>query len=107
MIMPMTPPRNGLAPNTFAPEKPIRTGRKTYAVLENIFASTNSALSVDRFRYPLLIIKFSDSMMPIRKPDATIAGMIGTKMSPSVLINRWNGFPFCAAAALTSSLVIA
>ena len=57
--------------------------------------------------YPLLIRKFNDSIIPIRKPDATIAGMIGTKMSPSVLIKRWKGFPLLAASFLTSSFVAA
>ena len=56
---------------------------------------------------PLLTMNLSDSIMPIRKPDATIAGMIGTKMSPRVLIARWNQLPFCAACALASSLLTA
>ena len=40
-------------------------------------------------RKPLLTMKFRASMMPMRKPDATMAGMMGTKMSPRVLMARW------------------
>ncbi len=56
---------------------------------------------------PLFTMNLSDSIMPIRKPDATIAGMIGTKISPSVLIARWNQLPFRAPCAFASSLLTA
>ena len=52
-------------------------------------------------------MKFKDSMMPIKKPDATIAGMIGTKISPNVFIARWNQLPLAAPYALASSLLTA
>ena len=44
-------------------------------------------------------------MIPMRKPDATIAGMIGTKMSPSVLMARWE--PVALLRALRLGLVLA
>ena len=50
-------------------------------------------------------MKFSASMIPIRNPLATIAGMIGTKMSPNVLIACLYQGCFAAAAAFTSSLL--
>ena len=56
-------------------------------------------------RKPLLTMKFSASMMPMRKPDATMAGMMGTKMSPRVLMARWYHGALAAAACLTSSFV--
>ena len=43
--------------------------------------------------------------MPIRKPEATMAGMMGTKMSPSVLMACWYQGALAAAACLTSSFV--
>ncbi len=55
------------------------------------------------FRKPLLTMKVNASMIPIRKPLATIAGIIGTKTSPKVLIARLNRFCLAAAAALASS----
>ena len=59
------------------------------------------------FKKPLFTMKVRASMMPIRKPEATMAGMMGTKMSPSVLIIRLGRGCFAAAAAFTSSLVAA
>ena len=47
---------------------------------------------VSMLRKLLFTMKFSASMMPMRKPLATMAGMMGTKMSPSVLMARLKGF---------------
>ena len=33
-------------------------------------------------------------LIPINNPPATIAGMIGTKISLNILTKRWIGFPF-------------
>ena len=41
---------------------------------------------------------------PMKRPVATITGMIGTKTSPKVRIARWNQFPCLAASAFISSL---
>ena len=41
---------------------------------------------------------------PMKRPVATITGMIGTKTSPKVRIARWNQFPCLAASAFMSSL---
>ena len=46
-------------------------------------------------------------MIPIRNPLATMAGMIGTKMSPRSLIALINIFCFCTAASLASALELA
>ena len=56
---------------------------------------------------PLLIMKSREFMIPMRKPLATIAGMIGTKISPSSLIARMNTFCFCAAASFASAFELA
>lgn len=48
--------------------------------------------------------KVSTLFRPSKRPAVTIAGRIGIKISPSILINRCRGFIFWAAAALTSSL---
>ena len=45
-----------------------------------------SGLSI--FKNPLFTIKFRASIIPIKKPLATMAGIIGTKISPNVLIAR-------------------
>ncbi len=55
----------------------------------------------------MFTIKFKDSIIPIKKPLATIAGIIGTKISPNVLIALLNKFVCAVAAAFTSSLVLA
>ena len=56
---------------------------------------------------PLLIMKSREFMMPIRKPLATIAGIMGTKMSPRSLIARMSTFCLRAAASLASAFVLA
>ena len=56
---------------------------------------------------PLLIMKSSEFMIPIRKPLATMAGIIGTKMSPSSLIALRNIFCCLAAASFASAFVLA
>ena len=45
-------------------------------------------------------------MIPIKNPLATIAGMIGTKISPSVLISLCIGLALDAATFLSSSLLL-
>ena len=52
-------------------------------------------------------MKSREFMIPIRKPLATIAGMIGTKMSPRSLTALINMFCFCAAASFASALELA
>ncbi|CAC6980946.1 Uncharacterised protein [Staphylococcus aureus] len=42
---------------------------------------------------------------PINKPPATMAGIIGTKISESIFTNRCTGFIFLADCALTSEVV--
>ena len=47
-------------------------------------------------------------MMPSSRPEATIAGMMGTKTSPRSLIARMKGLVCCCAAtSFTSALVAA
>ena len=56
---------------------------------------------------PLFIMKSKEFMIPMRKPLATIAGMMGTKMSPRSLIALMKTFCFCAAASFASALELA
>ncbi len=113
MIMPMTAPRYWLAPNTLAALKPISTGRNTNAALaKRLIIAARSAIAG---HWP---IRFSSSASqghrpgwasrlnrPIIRPEATSAGISGTKMSESVLTARWAGFMCAAAAFLTSSML--
>ena len=112
MIMPITAPRYWLAPNTFAALKPIRTGRNTKAALANMMII--DARSAIAGHWP---IRFSSSSShghrpgwasrlyrPIIRPEATSAGISGTKMSESVFTARCAGFMCAAAAFLTSSM---
>ena len=55
----------------------------------------------------MLFIKSSEFMIPIKKPLATMAGIIGTKISPSSLIARMNQFCFSAAASFASAFELA
>ena len=73
--------------------------------MEKIFANTYTEPVVSMVRKLLLTMKFNASMMPIRKPEATMAGMMGTKMSPRVLMARWYQGARAAAACFTSSLL--
>ena len=41
----------------------------------------------------------------MKRPVATIAGMIGTKTSPKVRIARWKALPCLAASAFCSPVV--
>ena len=41
----------------------------------------------------------------MKRPVATITGIIGTKTSPKVRMARWNQFPCLAASAFISALV--
>lgn len=43
-------------------------------------------------------------MMSMSIPDATMAGMMGTKTSERTLMARWNALPWLAAASLASAL---
>ena len=94
-----------MPPNTPAAENPISIGRNTYAIFENRFANTYIEDVVSIFKKPFFTIKSSAFMIPIRNPEATMAGMIGTKISPKVFINLWNTFVLAAAAAFASSFV--
>ena len=42
---------------------------------------------------------------PINKPPATIAGIIGTKISDNIFTNFWNGFICLDDLSLTSEVV--
>ena len=89
-----------MPPNTRAAETATMTGRYAKAVEET--RSRNPYQSVEaKFGTALP----SASTSPIIRPDATIAGRIGTNTSPSALIIRYQTGFFAAAAALTSSLV--
>ena len=102
MIIPITAPRKIFPPNTRAALIPIRIGKNTNAALLNrwmIVYDPEFAIAGN------ILLKPSSS--PIKRPLATIAGMIGTNTSPSVLIIRLKIFCFAVAACFTSSLVAA
>ena len=52
-------------------------------------------------------MKSSAFIIPIRKPLATMAGIIGTKISPNSLMAFINQFCFSAAASFASAFVLA
>ena len=103
MIMPMTPPRNSLPPKTRAAEKPMRICRNTKDALENVWIRMYQELVSSAPPTALLM----PSVRPMSRPEATMAGMMGTKTSPSALMARWNGLALAAAAALASSFELA
>ena len=102
MIIPMTAPRKIFPPNTLAADTATRIGRKVKAVFEN-----KSRIPYQSLPAKAGIALPSASTSPIIRPEATIAGRIGTKTSPSALNIRLNTGCFAAAAAFTSSLVAA
>ena len=59
---------------------------------------------VSTLMMPLVFMKLMALMMPKSKPEATMAGMMGTKMSPRTLMAFMKGFCCSAAASLASSL---
>lgn len=83
-IMPMTPPRYSLPPKTRAAEKPMRICRKTKEALENAWTRIHQPL-VER-ALPMALLM--PSVRPMSRPEATMAGMMGTKTSPSALMAR-------------------
>lgn len=46
-------------------------------------------------------------MMPMSMPDATMAGMMGTKTSERTLMARWKTLPCLAASSFASALLTA
>lgn len=86
----------------------MRICRNVNAVLETRFRIWYQALLVSSVMKPLVSMKERALMMPSNRPEATMAGMMGTKTSPRSLIARMNGLVCCcAAASLTSALVAA
>ena len=88
--------------NCFAAEIAIKIGKKLNAADENISNNMNHQVSVKCPKPTLSTIP----KIPINKPAATIAGIIGTKMFDSIRQKRWNGFNFSIAASLTSAVLI-
>lgn len=86
------------APNTFAALTAISIGRNVSVAFENISSSVYrwlSAILGNALERP--------PNSPHSRPVATIAGMIGTNTSPSVLIPLLYQGDFAAAAFFTSS----
>ena len=97
-MRPMTAPRNMLPPNTLAQDMATRTGSSAKAVLatrsRNEYQS-DSPNAGQNFGIA--------STRPIIRPDATIAGRIGTNTSPGVLRIFFHNGMRDAAAAFTSA----
>ena len=78
MARPITAPRNVLPPKTRAAEIATITGRYANAVLATMSKkSYHDVLANSGYTLPIA------STNPIMRPDATIAGKIGTKTSPT------------------------
>ena len=75
--------------------------------MENRLANTYKELEVSIFKKLLLTIKSSEFIIPMRKPLATMAGIMGTNISPKILIIYWNIFPCFAACFFNSSVLLA
>ena len=111
MIAPMTAPRIGVAPKILAAEKPISTGRKVNPALENRFTISAKSLiagTASTSDFPGINIPWAVRILliPIKRPDATRAGKMGTNTSARVFNSFWTGFIFFAACCFNSSLVI-
>ena len=91
-----------MPPNTLAAEMATIPGRKTKAALATISRKPYQSLDAN----PGSALPRA-STRPIMRPDATIAGRIGTNTSPIGFSSFFQSGCFSAAAALTSSLVAA
>ncbi len=99
---PMTPPRKMLPPKTRAAEIATRTGSMTNAVLATRSRKLNQSL------WPKAGQNLGmASTIPIIRPEATMAGRMGTNTSPGVLRIFFQSGMREAAAALTSALLAA
>ena len=95
--MPMAAPKNAFPPNFLVALNPISTGRKVKGAFAKVLMAEASPCHMG---YSSIIdCPFTSGdvrrlLSPIRRPPATIAGMMGTKMSLSILMKRWTTFPF-------------
>ena len=90
MIIPMAAPKNGLPPNFFVALNPISTGKNTNGALAKVLMAVASPFHCGYRSIMDLPSNMPEVKMlfnPINKPPATIAGMIGTKMSLSIFTN--------------------
>ena len=102
IIIPMTAPRKIFPPNTRADDTAISTGRNVKAVLDNRSRIPYQSLAAKPgTAFPMA------STRPIIRPEATMAGRIGTNTSPRAFTIRLMTGCFAAAAAFTSSFVAA
>ena len=102
IIRPMTAARNTFPPNTLAALTATITGRNAKAVLATI--SRNAYQSVDA-KEGMALPRASTT--PIIRPEATMAGRMGTNTSPTDFNARFHAGCLAAAAAFTSSFVAA
>ena len=85
----------------------MRICRNVKAVLETRFRIWYHALSVWSVMKPLASMNDRALMMPRSRPEATMAGMMGTKTSPRSLMARMRGLVCCCAAASLASALVA
>ena len=89
--MPIAAPKYGFPPNFFVAEKPKRIGRKVNGAFANrlIIAAKSANCGYIKINdCPSKKFAVKILLIPINKPPATIAGMIGTKISLSSLTAR-------------------
>ena len=99
IMIPITPPRKMFPPKTLAAETATRTGSSAKAVLATMSRKPNHPLSAkDGIAFA------SASTRPIIRPEATMAGRIGTNTSPGVFRIFFHRGILEAAAFFTSSL---
>ncbi len=102
MSIPMTAPRNRFPPKTRAAEMATSAGRKVNAVFDTVSRNWNHA---EPLKAGMALPR--NSTRPIIRPEATMAGRIGTNTSPRDFSIFFQIGILEAAAALTSSLVAA
>ena len=84
MIIPMAAPRYGFPPNFFVALNPINTGKNANGALANMLIAVARPLNCgyrSMTDLPLNIAAVRILFTPINRPPATMAGMIGTKIS--------------------------
>ena len=94
MSRPITAPRKIFPPNTLAAEMATMTSRKANAVFDTVSRKAYQSVPAN----PGIALP-SASTSPIIRPDATMAGRIGTKTSPSAFSICFHIGCFAAAAA--------
>ena len=101
--MPIAAPRYGLPPKRLVAEKPMSTGRKVNGALAKMLIIVARSRNCGNMSMmdcpPSNIAAVRTLLMPMSRPPATMAGMIGTKMSENILMKRCTGLPLLSSAS--------